>query len=83
MNDIRGNGFHEMERIYDALSGLLRYVASFTQGVALGWSITPPRGLGTRRDSDQGVYNGPYLSGPCNVRITEKACIRASPTGRS
>jgi hypothetical protein len=36
MNDMRGIGLDETRRTYYALSGLLRYVALATQGVALG-----------------------------------------------
>jgi len=48
MNDMRGIGLEQIRCAYHALSGLLRYGTLSTQGVALGYSISPRRGLGTR-----------------------------------
>jgi len=48
MNDMRGIGLEQIRCAYHALSGLLWYGTLSTQGVALGYSISPLRDLGTR-----------------------------------
>jgi len=48
MNDVRRIGLEQIRCANHALSGLLWYGTMSTQGVALGYSISPLRGLGTR-----------------------------------
>ena len=55
MNDMRGIVLERIRCAYHALSGLLWYDTLSTQGVALGYSISPLRGLGTRGELSDGL----------------------------